>query len=184
MDNFINTLNYLGGKLGLSPKSERFVDLEIFFLQCSLNFNKDERIKQTILNWLFEYGMLLSPSKIRRVMNEFDHDVDISEKLTVFLIEHNKVHLNWKILLGNSKKKSNIKFKENRLKYLKNKNFILKDVPEIRFRAEGRSQVIADIMSYVSKSHFKSLYELAKNIHSPRNRVNESYRQLNSFGIL
>lgn len=183
MDNFLSKLNYLGGNLGLSIKIEEFVDLECVFLESTLYIEKDDRIKQTVINWLYRYGSLLSPSKIRRLTKSHDYDPHILSQLVSHLIEVKIVKPNWQILIE-YKNEKNIKFKENYEKYLKRNDFILKNTPELRYRAEGRSQVIADILAYTQKRKIKSLYELAKIIHSPRNRVNESYRQLIKFGLI
>ena len=182
-EEYFQKLNYLGGNLQLSSKVKTFVDLELFFLESTLYLEKDNRIKQTILNWLVLFSPILSPSKIRRLSKSKPFNQKNLDLLVHFLIRNKKVKENWKILI-NKNSSPNIKFKENFTKYLKTKKFILKNVPEIRLRAEGRNQVVADIIAYCLKSKFKSLYELAKNIHSPKNRVNECYRQLTDFGLI
>lgn len=67
---FYDRLNYLGGNLGLSPNIEEYVDLEVFFLECSLSLDNDIRTSLTILNWLYRYAHILSPSKIRRLITK------------------------------------------------------------------------------------------------------------------
>lgn len=169
--------------MGISPQMKEFVDLEEFFLKATLYFENDNRLKQAILNWCARYATLLSPSKIRRLRSSVAHDEQALESLVQFLIEHSYVKHNWSILVKR-KVKTKINFHENFKKYLKSNDFIIKNVPEIRYRAEGRSQVISDILSFTQKFNFISLYQLAKSIHSPRNRVNESFRQLKSFEII
>jgi hypothetical protein len=182
LDDFILKLNYLGGNLGISPKIENFIDLELFFLECSVHLNQDDRTKQTILNWMFRNGALLSPSKIRRLMKKVSYNQDNVSTLGSFLLTRDIVKVNWKILIKNSPEQ--IIFKENAKKYLKQNKFVLTNVPEIRYRAEGRSQIVSDILSYLQKEKFSTLYQLAHAIKSPRNRVNEVYRSLASFELL
>lgn len=183
MDNFIKKFNYLGAALGISTPTEDFVDLEEFFLEATLYFDSDNRIKQAILNWCARYAILLSPSKIRRLSTQTKYNNESLDLIVQFLLANNYVKHNWSILIGR-KIKILINFQKNFKKYLKNNVFIIKTVPEIRYRAEGRNQVIADILAFTQKKSFKSLYELAKKIHSPRNRVNEAFRQLQFFEII
>lgn len=182
MDKFYQRMVYLGVALGIAKPLKEFVDLEEFFLECSTNFKNDERTKQGILNWLFVFGGLLSASKIRRLAKSTDYDEQVLSDLVGFMINEGVIKENFKILI--TKEPKTIKFKENTKKYLKKKSFILKNVPEIRYRAEGRSQVASDILAYLEKEKFETLYKLAKRIHSPRNRVNEIYRQFEGFGIV
>ena len=182
MELFIQKLNYLGARLGLSPKINTYVDLEEFFLEASLYLNEDSRIRQAILNWLHRYGSLLSPSKIRRMLKVVDHDKVAVNQIVQLLLANRVVKSNWNILV--IQKTKLLSFKMNERKYLKSNDFVLKNVPEIRLRAEGRAQVVADIIAFTAKHSYKSLYEIAKKIYSPRNRVNESFRQLILFGIL
>jgi len=183
LDNFINKFNYLGAAFGVSTQIKEYVDLEEFFLEATLYFEIDSRTKQAILNWCAKYAILLSPSKIRRLSVQIKYNNDSLDFIVQFLLANNYVKHNWSILIKR-KIKIVINFQENFKKYLKSNTFIIKNVPEIRYRAEGRSQVIADILAFTEKKRFKSLYELAKNIHSPRNRVNETFRQLQFFGII
>jgi len=183
LDSFIQKFNYLGAALGISPRMKNFVDLEEFFLEATLHIENDNRMKQAILNWCARYATLLSPSKIRRLCSLIKHNDENLEVIVHFLIERSYVKHNWSILVKR-KIKTRINFHENFKKYLKSNDFIIKNVSEIRYRAEGRSQVISDILSFTQKSNFGSLYQLAKGIHSPRNRVNESFRQLQAFGVI
>lgn len=183
MDNFIKKFNYLGAALGISTQVEDYVDLEEFFLEATLYFESDSRIKQAILNWCARYAILLSPSKIRRLITKVEHNGESLNLIVNFLLTNKYVKHNWSILIKR-KTRSRVIFQENFKKYLKNNIYIIKNVPEIRYRAEGRSQVIADILSFTQKSNTTSLYQLAKCIHSPRNRVNELFHQLRTFGFI
>lgn len=180
---FLKKLNYLGSTLGLSPEMDSYVDLEEFFLEASLYLNADSRVKQAILNWLYRYSSILSPSKIRRMLKLVEHDKVVVNQIVLLLLANRVVKTNWNILVT-IKHLEAISFKSNEKKYLKSNKFILKTVPELRLRAEGRTQVVADIIAFTQKHSYKSLYEVAKQIYSPRNRVNESFRQLSSFGVL
>jgi hypothetical protein len=182
MDNFIQKLNYLGGNLGLSPSIKEYVDLEVFFIECTLFFDTDDRVKQTILNWLFRYGSLLSPSKIRRLLKSTDYNHKNLTAICHLLISNYIVKQNWQILI--TKRPTNLKFKSNEKKYLKKTKFVFKNVPELFFRAGGRSQVASDLFAFLKKEKFTTLYHLAKKIHSPRNRVNQYYNQFFRLGLI
>lgn len=189
---FFDRLNYLGGNLGLSPKVEEYVDLEVFFLECSMNLNRDVRTSLTILNWLCRYGQLLSPSKIRRIIakEKFNYCKQGLFVLLKFSREQSLVGQNWSILNVYSKRtqrddfKLPKKFKPNFKKYLKTAPFVLENCPEIYWRAHGSHQVASDLKAYLGKhQNYKSLYELAKKIHSPRVRVNEFIYSFKKFGV-
>lgn len=190
--NFFDRLNYLGGNLGLSPKIEEYVDLELFFLECTLNFSRDTRTRMTILNWLCRYAQILSPSKIRRLI--IKEGLKYCEKglyvLLTFLRENSLVGQNWSILEVLSERGSGNdfrvpkNFRPNFDKYLKTASFVLENCPEVYWRAHGSHQVAADLKAYLIKhQNYKSLYELAKKIHSPRGRVNEFIYSFKKLGV-
>ena len=139
MELFIKKLNYLGATLGLSPEIDSYVDLEEFFLESSLYINTDSRVKQAILNWIYRYSCILSPSKIRRMLKFVEYDKVVVNQIVLLLLADRVVKTNWNILVT-MKHLEAISFKSNEKKYLKSNQFILKTVPEIRLRAEGRTQ--------------------------------------------
>lgn len=175
----------------LSGSVSEFVDLEVFFLNSTRFLDNDARMTQTILHWIIRYSLLLSPSKLRRLIRSgYRFDRRGLKALLQFMQDEKLLKNNWGILGPWIAKTSGRycyipkDFKEDERKYLKTRRFVLSKCPEIRFRAEGSGQVFADIRAYVIKTKFKTLYELAKKIHSPRNRVNESYRLLRKYGVL
>lgn len=183
MNSFIKKFNYFGANLGLSEYIDSYIDLESFFLELTLHFNDDSRTQQAVLNWCYIFGDLLSPSKIRRVMKKNVYDQKNILLLIKFIHEHGVVLKNWSIL-GAYDKALSLSFVPQTKKYLKKISFIEKNCPELRYRIQGNSQVSADIKAYLEKNTFKSMYDIAKNIDSAKNRVNEEYRKLVRLEII
>ena len=69
-DNFENRLAYFGGAITASPLElkRKFQDLEKFFIDATLMMTYDVRVTQTFLNWLVRYGIILCPSKIKKML--------------------------------------------------------------------------------------------------------------------
>jgi hypothetical protein len=189
---FYDKLNYLGGNLSLTPKLDYYVDLEVFFLECTQYLNRDTRTSLTILNWLYRYTTILSPSKIRRLIknNKIEYNKFGLTYIFSILSDYSLIKTNWNILKPycnetlHSSLKIPIKFKPNLEKYLKESKYVIEHCPEIYWRAHGVHQVASDIKSFLIKNNQKiSLYQLAKMIHSPKSRVNYFYNSFNKFGI-
>jgi hypothetical protein len=189
---FVEKLNYLGGNLGLSLKVDHFVDLEVFFLECTTSLGADSRLNQTILHWLYRYARILSPSKIRRLIKgQFHFSSNGLFVLLKVLRENGDLTGNWEILDPFAKKQAETSvllpknFIPDESKFLKTPSFVLKGSPEIRYRALGVGHVAADIQAFLEKGEkFQSLYDLAKKIHGQRARVNQCYHDLRRFGVL
>lgn len=208
---FVNKLIYLGGNLGIADISykKKYIDLEKFFVDGTLFLNKEPRVMVTFIHWLRRYGVLLSPSKLRRIIKTNEYDPYLLTIFVSYLEETNIKVQNWKILNPYCKVltkqerffrnipihskiynkhflKANILAKPiiyDEKKYLKTKEYLLKTVPEIKYRSEGLTQVVADLRAYTDKIKFKSLYEIAKYTYNERTRINQSYKLLNFLGI-
>ena len=72
VNKFVEKLCYFGGNLssGAGDVGIAYLDLEDFFLEATLNMGQDLRVTQCFLTWLVKYGIILSPSKIRRLLKE------------------------------------------------------------------------------------------------------------------
>jgi len=70
-DNFPSLANYFGIAISFSDSKTvtEYADIERFFLQCTMNFN-NSRTAEGILCWIDEYGHLISPSKIRKLIKD------------------------------------------------------------------------------------------------------------------
>lgn len=68
-NNFSSLANYFGIAISFSDSKPitGYADIETFFLQCTMNFN-NSRTAEGILCWIDEYGHLISPSKIRKLI--------------------------------------------------------------------------------------------------------------------
>ncbi len=70
-NNFSSLANYFGIAISFSDSKPvtDYADIERFFLQCTMNFN-NSRTAEGILCWIDEYGHLISPSKLRKLIKE------------------------------------------------------------------------------------------------------------------
>lgn len=214
-DNFADRLAYFGAALNGDFKrfEVEYQDLELFILEASLSLSHDTRVTQAFMHWISRYGCLISPSKLRRLIQE-DIPYD-SAILGVILdvIQSSEGRLqSWKILKPHTKKvkgertlfshlpRSGIglhavfqrwgivapSMNEPEKKYLLPSLSAFKRCPELRYRAEGISPVAADIRAYMDKNPEPetSVYRIAKSVHQPRAQVNGFYRQLSKLSII
>ena len=104
---FIKIAQYLGvaisfknspPKLLTNEKQKTFTDIEVFILAATYNL-KSSRITEGILCWLMQFGFLLSPSKLRRlIVAGTPYDSAILGAFVTLMVE-NKIQSNqWKIL--------------------------------------------------------------------------------------
>lgn len=215
-DIFVGNLAYFGGAIstrGFDPPPSDFVDLELFFLEATLQMSHETRVTQCFLAWLRRYGVLLSPSKTRRLIRagaSFDPAV-----LGVFLeiiSSADGLKQNWKILrpfVQKAKKRFLMPslpppprevhpafekfgiiaypFSADERKYLRNPTYVLKHCPELEFRSLGVNTVAADLRAYLKKRATKeivSLYKIARDIHHPRTNVYLYYKLFSAVGSL
>ncbi|MEI8347092.1 MAG: hypothetical protein WCG27_06475 [Pseudomonadota bacterium] len=210
---FLNRLIYLGGRLSVDSETIPviYVDLEKFVIDATLFMDIDTRVTTTFIYWLKRYGTLLSPSKIRRIIKASPFNPFVLTVFLAILENRKERQQNWKIIKSFCKKHkkgvelfatsafisndnrcpyfqhAKIIYKntpaEDEMKFLKEKNFILNSCPEIRYRAQGCTQVIADLRAYLNKHELKTLYKAAKETFNPRSRINQSYRFIQMMGI-
>jgi hypothetical protein len=212
---FLYSLSYLGGRLS-SDKEKSFsgiyVDLESFFIESTLYAGIDSRLCRTLEHWVNRFGILLSPSKVRRILKilkvETEYNPYILGAWIQKIIQNKRNQNNWNIVKCFSKKyskkvllfknnphpknpdsiflKQNIlapNFKEEEKKYLKNLDFIVNNSLEIKSRIISRNQVLSDIISVKQKLPDLSLYKIAKITHSDISRVVKENQFLNYFKI-
>src|SRR5262249_1457427 len=70
MSDFLDQLAYFGAALTGNPQriAQEYNDLEVFVLGATLKLSVDTRATQAFLLWVIRYGCLLSPSKLRRLI--------------------------------------------------------------------------------------------------------------------
>ena len=73
-DSFLKTSARLGIALAVNDSEIEpnfsvfsYIDLEVYFLAATYNL-KNSRIAEGFISWLLRYGNLLSPSKVRRLI--------------------------------------------------------------------------------------------------------------------
>ncbi len=179
---FLDKLIYLGGNLGIQAPLAQYIDLEEFIAEGTYRLEKDIRIKNSFYNWIYCFAPYFSPSKLRRIIKNLEspYSKETLAEIIAVIQSHPLNDQNWKILLPYGKKSINFKFTPNPKKYLKTNEYILRHCPEIRFRVEGSSPVLADLKAYLAKNKkYKSLYEIAKYTFNPRNRINHEFKLMN-----
>lgn len=190
---FLETFAYLGGKIALEEQGssfdKSFVDIEDFFLESSLYLDNDKRIKNGILNWYFMFAPLLSPSKLRRKIKEKKlYSNNRLKEIILRLKRKNIINHQWDIiddcLKPNGKEESLLSFFISDFsKYLRTNSYISKNCPELFFRMDGFSPIIADIKAARLKRNFRSCHELAKVIGHPKNLVYSKVALLEKFTL-
>ncbi|MBK7960743.1 MAG: hypothetical protein IPK04_05780 [Bdellovibrionales bacterium] len=166
-----------------------YIDIEQFFLSATYNL-KTSRAVEGFLCWLLQFGHLLSPSKIRRLIQSGQvHDSAMLGSFIEFLVINKIRPLQWKIVKPFCKKK-NIEeqllggptprllatyflkygiiapqFKFDRVKFLRPTKAIFKNCLELKNRALFGSVVNADAVSYLTKHSESTAYQIAKATH-------------------
>lgn len=179
-----------------------FNDIELFFLSATLHI-KTSRMAEGFLCWLLEFGHLLSPSKIRRLIHSGqEYDQAILGGFIEFLIENNIIPHQWKIIRPFCKKRQHDKqllegpvprspasyflkyrilapqFKLETSRFLFPTAVIYKNCVELRNRALFGSVVNADVASYLQKNPGSTPYQIAIKTHHHKARVFEVYKDI------
>lgn len=208
-DEFIKIAQYLGIAISFNLKSQnltinqrKFTDIEAFILAATYNL-KTSRITEGVLCWLIQFGSILSPSKVRRlIVAGMPYDSAILGAFVTLMVE-NKIQSNqWKILtpfMHKKKPRSLLldgpiprtpnpyfirfgilapNFKLEVSKFLQSESTVLKNCPELRFRALFGSTVNADIASYLLYNSDATPYEVAKETHHHKARVFSVYPKI------
>lgn len=187
------------------PKSS-FVDIEIFFLASTYCLNSS-RTAEGFLCWLLKFGHLLSPSKIRRLIQAgYFYDSAILGGLVEFLTENKIMPLQWKIVSPFCKKRKKPelllegpiprspssyflkyriiapRFQLDVVKFLVPTKAIYQNCVELRNRALFGSVVNADVASYLAKHPGSNAYQIAKNTHHHKARVFAVYENILAAG--
>ena len=176
-----------------------FVDIEVFFLSSTYCLNSS-RIAEGFLCWLLNFGHLLSPSKIRRLI-QADHFYDpaVLGGLIEFLIENKIMPRQWKIVKPFCRKRKQAgplvggppsrtpssyflkyrilapQFQLDTTKFLIPTKAIYRNCIELKNRALFGSVVNADVASYLEKHPASTAYQISKQTHHHKARVFEVY---------
>ena len=184
--------------LDKNPKSS-FMDIECFFLSATYHL-KTSRVAEGFLCWLLKFGHLMSPAKIRRLIQDGQiFDPAILGGLIQFLSENNIKSAQWKIITPFCKKRKEVtqllegpaprlpssyffkyritapQFALETDKFLLPVAAVYKNCPELKNRALFGSIVNADVVSYLEKHPGSTPYQIAKRTHHHKARVFEIY---------
>ncbi len=181
VEHFGSKLSSLGGRVSYDKVfSDRYIDIEQFFLDATKFVFAGPRLAICIENWIHAFGFIISPSKVKRLIEKegylYDPAVlgvflDIIEKtnkkqlnlepLRKFIHKKKKLHQRSS---GKTKvnpsyhdkiwKKYNIAtptFHEEYKKNLLNFNYIIENIPEIGNRIKGLDILDADYQAFKAK---------------------------------
>jgi hypothetical protein len=203
-------LTYFGGALSgdASLVAAEYLDLEKFFVEATLFMSYDVRVTQTFLNWIIRYGVILCPSKIRRLLIKGTYDSSVLGAFISILVENDQRPKRWDILKKRARMRDQLLFKHlpvprelnphflkfglmaplmspNPEKYLMPKNVVLNQCVELRNRSLMMGVVAADILSFLGK-HKERLtpYQIAKSIHHHRAQVYSILHSMEKLGTL
>lgn len=179
-----------------------FLDIEIFFLASTYCLDTS-RMTEGLLCWLLEFGQLLSPSKIRRLIQAgCPYDSAVLGGLIEFLIENRIMPIQWKIITPFCLKRKKVssllegptprapssyflkyrilapQFLIEKTKYLLPTKVIYKTCLELKNRALFGSIVNADVASYLEKHPKSSAYQIAKGTHHHKASVFAVYENI------
>ncbi|HPI41232.1 MAG TPA: hypothetical protein PLJ21_10550 [Pseudobdellovibrionaceae bacterium] len=179
-----------------------YIDIEEFFLAATYNL-KTSRLTEGVLCWILKFGHLLSPSKIRRLIQTgYFFDSTILGGFISFLIENKIQTQQWRIITPFCRKRKKLEplfngptprkpasyflkyriltpqfqFEEN--KFLRPIVAIYKNCIELKNRALFGSVVNADTVSYLTKHPGSTPYQIAKNTHHHKARVFDVYEDI------
>lgn len=197
-------LAYLGGNITSQlPCPKNYLDLEEFFVEATNAVFSDTRLTRCLEYWVSRYGKYLSPSKIRTVLGKIEYDPRVLGYF-IELIDGEKFERGpFKILnsLIKKGKKSESLFShlprpkvqdavwkkhgiiapvfnpEEEEKNLKNMSYIIKNVPELKYRIMGMHIPVADILAYLDRNGEASLYRIAKETNTAYSRVHGLYQK-------
>lgn len=198
---FQQELAYLGVAIHVKDLQpiNHFVDLEKFFLSATYNLSSS-RIAEGFLCWLIRYGHLLSPSKVRRLIQmRTPIDISILGGFLEFLVHHNINSHQWKILKPFTKRSQSVRqlfkgpkphspnvlflkyniiahnYKYDEDKFLTPTSHVYKNCVELKNRALFGSAVNADVASYLKWNPTATPYQIAKATKNHKARVFEVY---------
>ena len=210
-EEFHRIAHYFGVAIQISPSPTDhenpaliFKDLEVFFLSATLHL-KTSRVTEGFLCWILEFGHLLSPSKVRRLIQAGQKfDPAILGGLIEFLTENKILQHQWKIVRPFCRKKPKAEqlldgpiprapssyflkyriiapqFRLDTNKFLLPTSIVYKNCIELKNRALFGSVVNADVASYLQKNPDSTPYQIAVNTHHHKARVFEVYKDVRS----
>jgi len=201
---FLSSAKYLGIAIDTEAiiDIEHYVNIESFFLAATYRLNSS-RVAEGFLCWLLRYGHLLSPSKIRRLIQSGQHyNRSVLGGFILFIIDHKINFRQWKLLMsyahkskepkplieGPRPKNPNIFFMKYNIivhnykmdidKFLIPIATVYKNCSELRNRALFGSVVNSDVASFLKWFPDASPYQIAKETNNHKARVFQIYKNI------
>lgn len=211
---FGSKLASLGGRLGFEKyPSDKYIDIEEFFLDATRFVFVDQRLARCIEHWVRTYGFLIGPSKVKKLIEKKSYIYD-SAVLGVFLklisrTKEKQLSLKplekfcapKKELTFRSKGKVRVdvedfdrdwlcfniatnKFYDESIKNLLDFDFVLKGSPELKNRIESDDVLCADYKSFIQREGLDhSLYYICKRIHGHYSNLHKLHTRFTKFNI-
>lgn len=194
-NDFLTKINYLGAAIGSHVEgcASEYVDLEVFFVEA-LNYSHTSRSMEAFLCWCVEYGHLLSPSKVRRLIRQTKVNPQLVGGIVEFLVMHEIKTAQWKILRPFAKRGKHFNlfagprvrdpqpefaiygvlmpnFSLDSKKFLRPQSWTLKNCLELRNRALFGSVIHSDLASVIAKDSTINAYRAFKKINHDKSNV-------------
>ncbi len=179
-----------------------YIDLEEFFLEATYSIDQS-RLAEGFLCWLLQFGHLLAPSKIRKLITEnTTYSSPFLGCYVQWMMDHGIQKHQWKILFPWMKKAKEKKtwvsgpaplnpnssflkynilahdYQLNKEKFLLPTKQIFLQSLELKNRALYGSSVNADVASFLARNSESTAYEVAKKTHHHRARVYSVYQDI------
>lgn len=206
-EKFLSQMAYFGIKIAApNLKKKQYNDIERYFLSATLNMNSS-RVAEGFLCWILEYGHLLSPSKIRRLIAAgVEYNSAVLGAFVGILVDKTRSGHQFKILEVYTKKlkvktqlfkgpvikKTNSYFlkynliahnyKLDKSKFLFSAKEIYKNCLELKNRALFGSTVNADVASYLKWNSEATAYRVAKETFHHKASVFKVYEDVSEAG--
>lgn len=186
--------------------NKSYNDIECFFLEATYNL-KTSRLTEGFLCWLLQFGHLLSPSKVRRLIkSNYFFDSAVLGSFVDFLQKNDIMSDQWKIITPYCKKRKQAsplldgpmprltspyfikygilapQFKLEISKFIRPVSAIYEMCAELKNRALFGSVVNADVFSYLKKYPDSTAYQVAQITHHHKARVFEVFPDILAAG--
>lgn len=212
INTFGSKIAALGARLSYENTfKSRYVDIEETFLDATLAAHVDSRLLTAIEHWIYTFGFVIKPSKVKRLIEggrSYDPAV-----LGAFceIIKNNKLKkVNFNCLKPFIKSEDHLtevlekpfptkdssqdpiwlkynlsktKYIDRSEKYLRAKEWIAENIPELKYRIKGISVNESDYNAYKDKEDIGSLYKLAQDIHAHYPEIHRIHNKVQAFNL-
>ena len=213
IEEFGSRLRCLGGRISY-PESylNKYIDIEEFFLDCTKFIYSDFRLSETIENWIYTFGFIISPAKVRnlikhgykydkaalavfcKIISKTDQKQINTNCLKEFFKAKDDLVLRNKNKLNLKPKKPDLYWKEynvlansfikNTKKYILDFEYIFKNCPEVYNRIIGIDIVASDYQALLKKENKQiSLRQISIKIHAHYSNLHKVNKRFTSMGL-